>query len=240
MCVNGEVASPRRRRSWTAAGGAAAIACSGAGGGVMSTSTDRQTFREAVAAGGREGQGQAPHRRQWAASRVPSSWCSCTMSCPRRTARILVGSSRDPLAVLPARGHGLRVPGFRPWPGARRLVPAPDRGGHCQARAGAAASGARAAALPLGRLPRKRCSRPCPRRPPVSTCACRLPGARSSGRSETMMRRGWRHAWRRCWRATPWSSHRRRPLSTAEGWCSKHGLQMTQTHKEGRSWWSHR
>jgi len=24
------------------------------------------------------------------------------------------------------------------------------------------------------------------------------------------------------------------------GWCSKHGLQMTQNHKNGRSWWSHR
>ena len=28
--------------------------------------------------------------------------------------------------------------------------------------------------------------------------------------------------------------------STAEGWCRKHGLQMTQTHKDGRTWWSHR
>jgi hypothetical protein len=28
-------------------------------------------------------------------------------------------------------------------------------------------------------------------------------------------------------------------LSPGEGWCSKHGLQMTQNHKEGRSWWSH-
>ena len=28
--------------------------------------------------------------------------------------------------------------------------------------------------------------------------------------------------------------------STAEGWCSKHGLQMTQTHKDGRSWYSHK
>ena len=24
-----------------------------------------------------------------------------------------------------------------------------------------------------------------------------------------------------------------------EGWCSKHGVQMTQNHKNGRSWWSH-
>ena len=24
------------------------------------------------------------------------------------------------------------------------------------------------------------------------------------------------------------------------GWCSKHNLQMTQNHKNGRSWWSHR
>jgi hypothetical protein len=23
------------------------------------------------------------------------------------------------------------------------------------------------------------------------------------------------------------------------GWCAKHGLQMTQNHKNGRSWWSH-
>ena len=28
--------------------------------------------------------------------------------------------------------------------------------------------------------------------------------------------------------------------STAEGWCSKHGLQMTQTTKDGRSWYSHK
>jgi hypothetical protein len=26
----------------------------------------------------------------------------------------------------------------------------------------------------------------------------------------------------------------------AEGWCSKHGVQMTQNHKNGRSWWSHK
>jgi hypothetical protein len=25
-----------------------------------------------------------------------------------------------------------------------------------------------------------------------------------------------------------------------EGWCAKHGVQMTQQHKEGRSWWSHK
>src|SRR5262249_46460983 len=25
-----------------------------------------------------------------------------------------------------------------------------------------------------------------------------------------------------------------------EGWCSKHGVQMHQNHKEGRSWWSHK
>jgi hypothetical protein len=24
------------------------------------------------------------------------------------------------------------------------------------------------------------------------------------------------------------------------GWCAKHGVQMTQNHKNGRSWWSHR
>jgi hypothetical protein len=28
--------------------------------------------------------------------------------------------------------------------------------------------------------------------------------------------------------------------STAEGWCRKHGVQMTQTTKDGRSWFSHR
>src|SRR5262245_19534480 len=26
----------------------------------------------------------------------------------------------------------------------------------------------------------------------------------------------------------------------AEGWCSKHDMQMRQNHKEGRSWWSHK
>jgi len=25
-----------------------------------------------------------------------------------------------------------------------------------------------------------------------------------------------------------------------EGWCRKHGVQMTQQHKDGRSWWSHK
>jgi hypothetical protein len=25
----------------------------------------------------------------------------------------------------------------------------------------------------------------------------------------------------------------------AEGWCSKHGVQMRQNNKDGRSWWSH-
>jgi hypothetical protein len=25
-----------------------------------------------------------------------------------------------------------------------------------------------------------------------------------------------------------------------KGWCAKHGVQMTQNHKEGRSWWSHK
>jgi hypothetical protein len=24
------------------------------------------------------------------------------------------------------------------------------------------------------------------------------------------------------------------------GWCAKHGIQMTQNHKDGRSWWSHK
>ena len=24
------------------------------------------------------------------------------------------------------------------------------------------------------------------------------------------------------------------------GWCSKHGVQMTQDHNDGRSWWSHK
>jgi hypothetical protein len=28
--------------------------------------------------------------------------------------------------------------------------------------------------------------------------------------------------------------------SPGEGWCSKHGLQMKQTTKNGQSWWSHR
>jgi hypothetical protein len=28
--------------------------------------------------------------------------------------------------------------------------------------------------------------------------------------------------------------------SSSPGWCHKHGVQMTQTTKEGRSWWSHR
>jgi hypothetical protein len=27
--------------------------------------------------------------------------------------------------------------------------------------------------------------------------------------------------------------------SQGEGWCRKHGLQMKQTHKDGRSWFSH-
>ena len=26
----------------------------------------------------------------------------------------------------------------------------------------------------------------------------------------------------------------------AAGWCAKHGVQMTQNHKDGRSWWSHK
>jgi hypothetical protein len=26
----------------------------------------------------------------------------------------------------------------------------------------------------------------------------------------------------------------------AEGWCARHGVQMTQNHKDGRSWWSHK
>jgi hypothetical protein len=25
-----------------------------------------------------------------------------------------------------------------------------------------------------------------------------------------------------------------------KGWCAKHGVQMTQNHKDGRSWWSHK
>ena len=25
-----------------------------------------------------------------------------------------------------------------------------------------------------------------------------------------------------------------------EGWCAKHGVQMRQNHKDGRSWWSHK
>ena len=65
---------------------------------------------------------------------------------------------------------------------------------------------------------RSRCRpRPCPRRPRVSMCACRLPGARCSGRCATMTRRGSRHAWRRSWRATPWSRPRRRPPARQRG-----------------------
>jgi hypothetical protein len=33
------------------------------------------------------------------------------------------------------------------------------------------------------------------------------------------------------------------PTSTQaqpEGWCTKHGVQMQQNHKDGRSWWSHK
>ncbi len=30
------------------------------------------------------------------------------------------------------------------------------------------------------------------------------------------------------------------PAPAAEGWCRKHGVQMVQNHKEGRSWWSHK
>jgi hypothetical protein len=26
----------------------------------------------------------------------------------------------------------------------------------------------------------------------------------------------------------------------AEGWCARHGVQMTQNHKDGHSWWSHK
>ena len=26
----------------------------------------------------------------------------------------------------------------------------------------------------------------------------------------------------------------------AEGWCSKHGVQMRQNHKDGRTWYSHK
>jgi len=28
--------------------------------------------------------------------------------------------------------------------------------------------------------------------------------------------------------------------AAVEGWCSKHGVQMRQNHKDGRSWWSHK
>jgi hypothetical protein len=28
--------------------------------------------------------------------------------------------------------------------------------------------------------------------------------------------------------------------SASEGWCSKHGVQMTVNNKQGRSWWSHK
>ena len=33
------------------------------------------------------------------------------------------------------------------------------------------------------------------------------------------------------------------PMQSTEhptGWCIKHGVQMTQNHKDGRSWYSHR
>jgi hypothetical protein len=36
--------------------------------------------------------------------------------------------------------------------------------------------------------------------------------------------------------AQPPTPHTEHP----EGWCSKHGVQMTQNHKHGRAWWSHR
>jgi hypothetical protein len=30
------------------------------------------------------------------------------------------------------------------------------------------------------------------------------------------------------------------PQDQGKAWCSKHGVQMTQSHKDGRSWWSHK
>jgi hypothetical protein len=36
--------------------------------------------------------------------------------------------------------------------------------------------------------------------------------------------------------APPPTQHPKHPT----GWCSKHGIQMTQNHKDGRSWWSHK
>jgi hypothetical protein len=37
---------------------------------------------------------------------------------------------------------------------------------------------------------------------------------------------------------TPSTGHPGR--SQRPGWCAKHGVQMTQNHKDGRSWWSHK
>jgi hypothetical protein len=37
----------------------------------------------------------------------------------------------------------------------------------------------------------------------------------------------------------PTQSTRQADQSHKLGWCAKHGVQMRQNHKEGRSWWSH-
>jgi hypothetical protein len=35
-------------------------------------------------------------------------------------------------------------------------------------------------------------------------------------------------------------THTSTQAPAVEGWCSKHGVQMRQNHKDGRSWWSHK
>ena len=81
----------------TLLGGAALIACSRAdGGGVMSTSTDRQTFRETVALVAEKAKAMLPRAVN---GRIESAVKLVLVHdvMPQADGTILVGSSRDPL-----------------------------------------------------------------------------------------------------------------------------------------------
>ena len=119
--------------------------------GKSATLTPRQTFRETVAAVAALAKAKLPTQVN---GRVESAVKLVLGSdvTPQEDGSIEVGSSSDPLKSYTLTGTGtadLHLSGFRTRPGSGGLVPAPDSRGHPEARAGAAAGGARDGRAPV-------------------------------------------------------------------------------------------
>jgi hypothetical protein len=172
----------------------------------MTSSTDRHTFREVVAQVAEKARAKLPQNVN---GRIESAVRLVLMHdvMPQADGSILVGSSRDPLQSYLLVGTACECQDFT-------RGQAPD--GWCQHPWSLTSwsPGRTTTSSPRLRSPRWSLSprrAPCPKHRPRSTSGWCSLAARCSGRSETMMKPGWRRGWRRCWRATPSPSPRCRP-----------------------------